>query len=112
MTDIALANDFDLHRTNVTSRGVVQTGLTVRGFLSLTKDGAAIHPTLEVVLTEIAPGDYIGTIQGYNISTQLGPLLDAAPAGKLKVYDRVVVDTEDYGDYFELTVRRGRQAGT
>src|SRR5690348_11450543 len=110
-TKIALGNDWDIHRDQVSSRGVLQSGLSPRGFLSLTVDGAAIDPTLEVALTEVVPGEYIGTIQGTAITTILGPLLTAA-GGNLTVYERVVVDTQDYGDYLKLQVVRGRKART
>lgn len=111
---IYLRNDWDVHRDEVSSRGVLQTGLTPRGFISATKDGIRIDPTVEVTLTELAPGEYIGTIQGTALTAILGPLLTAAETAgvPLKVYERVVVDTEDYDDYNELTVERGRKART
>ncbi len=108
MRKIHIGNDYDLHRTGVSSRGTLQTGLTVRGFLAATPDGTAIDPTLEVVLTELAPGDYIGTLQGYDLTAQLLPLWEAATRNKLTVYERVVVDTEDYGDVAPLQVERDR----
>lgn len=111
---IYLRNDWDIHRDEVASRGILQTGLSPRGFISATKDGATIHATLEIILTELTAGEYIGTIQGTAITTILGPLLTAAEAlGQgLKVYERVVVDTQDYDDYEELTVLRARKART
>jgi hypothetical protein len=113
-TKLPLRNDWDIHRDEVKSRGVLQTGLTPRGFISATPYGAAIDPSLEVNLTELAAGEYIGTIQGTALSNILTPLLDAAElAGvPLKVYERVVVDTQDYDDYLELTVVRARKART
>lgn len=109
---IYLQNDWDIHRTDITSRGVLQSGLFPRGFISLTQNGATIHASLEIVLTELSAGDYIGTIQGTALTAQLLSLWTAAQAAgtKLVVYERVVVDTEDYGDYVALTVERDRPA--
>jgi hypothetical protein len=111
MERIFLRNDYDVHRVDMRSRGVLLTGVFPRGFISATPDGAAIHASLEVVLTELAPGEFIGTIQGTALTTQLGPLLAAAElAGeRLIVHDRVVVDTEDYDDYEPHQVERERR---
>lgn len=107
-----LSNDWDVHRTEVTSRGVLVTGISPRGLISLTPNGTAIHASLEVVLAELAPGDFIGTIQGTDLTTHLLALWDAAQltTGRLIVYERVIVDTQDYGDVEQLVVERDRPA--
>lgn len=111
MESLYLRNDYDIHRVDMRSRGVLLTGVFPRGFISADPDGTAIHANLEVVLTELAPGEFIGTIQGTAVTTHLEPLLDAADlAGeRLIVNDRVVVDTDDYDDYEPVQVKRERR---
>lgn len=108
---IYLGNDWDIHRVSVRLRGVLQTGLTVRGLISATPNGAAIHPSLEVdPMTELASGDYIGTVQGSDLTDHLLTLWEAAQVAEtqLIIYERVIVDEEDYSDVLPLQVERDR----
>lgn len=111
MQKLYLRNDYDIHRVDMRVRGVLLTGVSPRGFISLTPSGITIHANLEVVLTELAAGEFIGTIQGTNLTTHLTALLDAAEAlsQRLILNDRVVVDTEDYDDYEPVQVLRARK---
>lgn len=109
---IYLANDWRIRRTDVTINGVLATGISPRGLIALTPNGAAPHATLEVVLLEEVPGTFSNVIQGTALTTQLLTLWDAAQlAGeRLIVYERVIVDTQDYGDVEPLVVERDRPA--
>ncbi len=104
-----LSNDHNIKRLEITSDGVTVNAVAARGLISLTEHGAAIHSTLEVAGT-IAAGDFLATIQGYDLDTQLLALWDAADVAgtKLYVYERVIVDTADYGDVVRLRVERDR----
>lgn len=113
MRTIFLGSDWDVHRVQVKSRGALATGLTVRALLSATPDGAAIHASLALAsLTELAAGEYIGTIEGSDLTAHLLTLWQAANARRkaLVIYERVIVDTEDYSDVEPLTVERDRPA--
>lgn len=113
-TRIYLGNDWDIHRTNIKARGITigaDDGVAVRGFLSLTKDGDPITPVLDIAeLDWEADGEVIGTLQGYDLDDALLALWETAAAAgeKLKVYERVIVEDQDYSDVRELTVERDR----
>lgn len=105
---IYLGNDWDIHRTGITSEGTpVADGIAVRGLLSLTPNGAAIDPTLEKAGTT-ASGAFLATVQGYDLTAQLLALWEAAPKNRLTIYERVIVDDEDYSDAVALQVERDR----
>ena len=111
MEKLYLRNDYDIHRVEMKSRGVLLTGVSPKGFISLTPDGAAVHATLQVTMVELAAGEFICTIQGTDLTTHLGALVTAAIAAgeRLVVYNRVVVDTEDYDDYEPVQVEKERR---
>lgn len=104
-----LGNDYDIRRTSITARGVAVNGVTARGLLALTEAGEAIDPTLETTGT-ITAGEYLQTVQGYDLTEQLLALWDAAQAEgrSLYIYERVIVDDEDYSDVVRLRVERDR----
>jgi hypothetical protein len=109
-----LGNDHDIRRIGlkVQRTGELLTGVTVRGFIAADPgDMVAMDPTLEIAtLTELDDGDFVGTVQGYDLTTLLLAGWEAAKAAgtKYKVYERVVVEDQDYGDVVELIVERDR----
>lgn len=112
-TKLYLANDWLIKRTEMKDHlGALLTGIAPRGLIALTPNGTAAHASLEIVLTENAPGDFSGILQGTALTTHLLTLWDTAQlAGeRLTVYERVMVDTEDYGDVERLQVERDRPA--
>lgn len=105
-----LANDRLVRRTLETwnpdtAKHEPAEGLPATVRLALTPDGPAVHPTLEAALTERAPGDYFGILQGADVTTHL-----AAYEGKI-VYEIVAAGSAgDYLDFVPLRVTRGRPA--
>jgi hypothetical protein len=112
-TKIYLANDWLIKRTDMQDHaGTLLTGVAPRGLIALTPAATVgEHASLETVLTEDAPGTFSGVIQGTALTLRLLTLWNAANlvGQKLKVYERVIVDTEDYGDVEELAVERDRK---
>ena len=112
-TKLYLANDWLVKRIEMKNHlGVLLTGISPRGFISLTPAATVgEHASLEVVLTEDAPGTFSGVIQGTALTLRLLSLWTAAQAAgeRLTVYERVIVDTEDYSDMEALTVERDRR---
>lgn len=106
---IYLSNDWDIRRKKIESRGVTLDSVASRGLLSFTEHGTAIHATLEVAGT-ITAGEFLVTIQGYNLDTHVSALWDVAHAAgkKFYIYERVIVDDADYADVVRLQVERDR----
>lgn len=124
MRTLYLGNDWDIRRKQIKVRGVLVTvadAVTVHGLLTASLDldpvtgqPVPIDPSLDLAtLTWIADGDAIGTVQGFDLTGHVGPLLDAAEAEnqELIIYDRVKAGDQDYFDYEELVVERDRPAG-
>ncbi len=112
MLTLYLGSDWNVARDEILSDGVAVDAIEARGFLSTTADGAAINPQLEDT-DMVTSGDFKVVLQGTYLRTYLEPMLDAAEllGRELVVYDRVVVDDEDYSDYVAVRVKRSRPAG-
>lgn len=105
--------DWVVKRDNIRDdTGALVNGVAARGFISDAEDGAAIHAELEVAGT-ITAGEFRGIVQGTAVAEHLEALLAAVEVdyGELVLYDRLVIDDQDYGDYVALRVKRGRPAG-
>lgn len=113
MRTLALGNDWEFVRdmkefSTVTGQPEPKTGLTLTGFFSRTKNGAAIDPTLSKSLIETSVvGRYAAPCQGSDITTYLTPVLGTLQA--VVIYDRCT--GTGYSDYEEVTLVAARRAG-
>jgi hypothetical protein len=114
MRKIAITSDWEIVRdmtewSAATGAHVAKSGLTLTGFLSATRDGAAIHSSLSKPLVEVgSTGRYGAATAATDHATHLNADPLTSYLGRT-IYERVT--GTGYSDYEELTVVMVRQAG-
>src|SRR4051794_20401538 len=101
MRRMALGNDWEIVRdmtefSSTTGTEAAKSGLTLTGYLSLTKTGATIHATLSKSLTETSiAGRYAAVVTGTDLTAQLTSVLGT----KTKVVIYEIVTGSGYMDF-------------
>lgn len=93
-TQIALGNNIDIRFEDTRVRGVIDEGLTLRGFVSLTRNGGPLSGgvTAAAVAVGDGSGDYNATILGTAVTAALAAYLhttvwivgESVPAGSYR----------------------------